>query len=130
LRDYGELSGAWSAVEDNVAIRMKSVDGPMAVLQASWTEPEPIFRLEVTCRGGGGFRVDGLGGGYGAHRILILPSSESRVWKETGWEDPRSIALTREWRKFKDCVAAGTSHIEDAIRALAVADRCAELAHR
>ena len=92
----------------------------LAILQASWTEPAPIFRLEVTCRGGGGFRVDGLGGGYGPHRVLVVPSRDSHDWKETGWEDPRSLALTREWRQFKDRVAEGKSQIADALHVMMI----------
>jgi predicted dehydrogenase len=126
FRDYAETSGEWSSVEDNVLIHMGA--GPLATLHASWTEPVPIFRLEVTFRGGGGCRVEGLGGGYGHHRFRQWCSSTPRAHDETVWEDPRSAALTREWQHFKECVKSSKSLIDDAVRALNVAE-CCKLRH-
>lgn len=130
IADYSELRGEWGDVEDNVHIRLAGKRGSTAILQASWTEPQPTFRLEVTCKGGGGFRVEGLGGGYGPHRLLVLPSREVAGWKETGWEDARSMALSLEWQRFKRDAVERRSRIGDALRVLRLTDWCAKIAAR
>jgi predicted dehydrogenase len=130
VADYAEIRGNWGDIEDNVFIRLPFKQGSMCTIHASWTEAQPIFRLEVTCKAGGGFKIEGLGGGYGPHRLTILPSRDVAGWKETGWEDARTLALSLEWQRFKRDVAERKTRIEDAWRVLKLVDKCTRLAGR
>lgn len=57
-------------VEDNAFIELRSAQGRVASLQASWTQWKNLFSLEVY--GEDGFlEVQGLGGSYGEEKLVV-----------------------------------------------------------
>ncbi len=66
LRD----AAAGSGIEDNAFLQLRSAEGRVASLQASWTQWKNLFSLEVY--GENGFlEVHGLGGSYGEEKLVI-----------------------------------------------------------
>jgi len=102
------LQRAWTTcqvvqdVEDNVMMWLEGIsrDAVSVSLHASWTEWEPVFRLEVVCEEGM-FKVEGLGNKtYGPHK-LTLRSRESRNTVNDVLVYEVFDALEREWIAFK-----------------------------
>lgn len=126
LKDCWAGRGAWGAkVEDTVAMRLETTRGT-ALLQASWVEPRPVFRLEVICAEAT-LTVEGLGAGYGEHVYDTLERHD-RGHCRASWADPRQMALRNEWASFKATVASGESYAleEDALRVLEIVQKARE----
>ena len=68
---WGMRGGAASGgVEDNAFLQLRSAQGRVASLQASWTQWKNLFSLEVY--GESGFlEVQGLGGSYGDEKLVV-----------------------------------------------------------
>ena len=83
LGEFSEVAGFvsncfWGArdaagkgdVEDNAFLLLRSAEGKVASLQASWTQWKNLFSLEVY--GENGFlQVHGLGGSYGEEKLVL-----------------------------------------------------------
>lgn len=114
-------------VEDNCFLALRSAEGPLAWLHATWTEWKNTFWFEVAGRDGK-LTVEGLGGSYGTERLTfhrMLP--EMGPPETTVWEYPfpdRSWEL--EFDDFLQAIAAGTEptgSIRDAHAMLVLIDR-------
>ena len=63
-------AGARSGVDDNAFLLLRSAEGCVASLQASWTQWKNLFSLDVY--GEDGFlQVHGLGGSYGEEKLVL-----------------------------------------------------------
>jgi predicted dehydrogenase len=133
LGDFTHVEGAtatyfWDMpVEDNVFFLLRTGDGAIAQLHASWTEWKNLFSFEVTGRDGK-LEIAGLGGSYGTERITyyrMLPAMGPP--ETTSWEYPMADSSwrleTEAW--FADIAARrpSTPGIADAQRALDVIER-------
>lgn len=94
LGEFTEVGGAlatyfWNIpVEDNCFVWLRSADGRMAWLHASWSEWKNLFSFEIYGRNGK-LHIDGLGGSYGVERLTyyrMLP--EMGPPETTSWEYP------------------------------------------
>jgi len=61
-------------VEDNAFFLLKTAEGRVASLHASWTEWKNLFSFELFCRMGK-LEVSGLGGSYGVERLICYQMS-------------------------------------------------------
>jgi len=71
--DVKSLLGAFywpMAVEDNCFLLLRTQEGRVASLHASWTEWKNLFSLEIYGRAGK-IEVSGLGGSYGTERLTL-----------------------------------------------------------
>lgn len=105
------LTGFWpiSPVEDNAFALLRTGQGQIASLHASWTQWRNLFCLEVF--GTEGYcTAEGLGGSYGTERAtlgrrqLLQPFAQEVI--EFRSED-RSWVL--EWREFRSSILEGRS---------------------
>lgn len=107
-------TGFWpiAPLEDNAFLLLRSVQGTVAQLHASWTHWKKTFRLELY--GTEGYLVvNGLGGQYGLERL----TQGKRVFggeapRETAQEFPSApgkpdIALQHSWEEFVQSVRQG-----------------------
>jgi len=69
-------------VEDNAFFLLKTAQGRVASLHASWTEWKNLFSFELFCRMGK-LEVSGLGGSYGVERLTCYQMSASMGPPET-----------------------------------------------
>jgi predicted dehydrogenase len=90
--------------DDNCFLALRTADGRIAWLHASWTEWKNIFSFEIYGRDGK-LAIDGLGGSYGVERLThyrMLP--EMGPPETTSWEYPFA---DRSWDiEFADFAAA------------------------
>lgn len=112
--------------EDNVFAILRTSNGVIAQLHASWTQWKNSFCLEVTgeC---GALTASGLGRSYGPERLVWQTrSAAGRPPEEKYFDYPEEDAsLAIEWKDFIASVASGRppmSSGEDAWRTLALAD--------
>jgi predicted dehydrogenase len=88
-------------VEDNAFGLFRTANARVATLHVSWTQWKNLFSLEVFGRDGYAI-VDGLGGSYGAERLILgrrVPASGPP--EERTAEFPGSDASwEREWEEF------------------------------
>jgi predicted dehydrogenase len=133
LGEFTEATGAtatyfWDMpVEDNVFMLLRTGNGGIAQLHASWTEWKNLFSFELTGRNGK-IEITGLGGSYGTERITyykMLP--EMGPPETTAWEYPMADASWRlETEAWLADIAAGrpsSPGIRDAQAALRVIER-------
>ncbi len=117
-------------VEDNAFVLLRTAAGQVASLHASWTQWRNLFSFEL-CGSDGYLAVEGLGGSYGAERLIIgrraanfgLPAEEVVEFSgaDASWAD--------EWREFATAVRTGGDPAATGRDALA-ALRLAEAAYR
>jgi len=75
-------------VEDNCFLFLRTGDGKVAWLHASWSEWKNMFSLEIYGRDGK-LAIDGLGGSYGVERITHYQMKpEMGPPETTNWEYP------------------------------------------
>ena len=133
LGEFSDVQGAiatyfWDMpVEDNVFFLLRTEQGAIAQLHASWTEWKNLFSFEVTGRNGK-LEIAGLGGSYGTERITYYKMlAEMGPPETTAWEYPMADASwQRETAAWLDDVAAGRASspgIADAQAALTVIER-------
>lgn len=107
LGDFHQVSGQlvtyfWTAssVEDNVFALLRTADGRVATIHASWTQWKPLFSFEIFGREGYAVAT-GLGGSYGTpsasfgRRDFSAPFTEEMVefrGEDTSWRE--------EWREM------------------------------
>jgi predicted dehydrogenase len=131
--DFQEVDGHlgtyfWQMpVEDNAFISLKTADGQVAWLHASWTEWKNLFSFEVFGRFGK-LQIDGLGGSYGTERLTyyrMLP--ELGPPETTSWEYPGADrSWIDEFAHFADCIVSGetpSGSLEDGLAMLDIVER-------
>ncbi len=108
-------------VEDNCFLALRSDQGAIAWLHATWTEWRNTFSLEIVGRDGK-LTIDGLGGSYGTERLTfhrMLPQLGPP--ETTIWEYPFPDASWRaELESFALTLAGNSSDIADIDDACAV----------
>jgi predicted dehydrogenase len=114
LGDFAEVFGFiatrfWdiALLEDNAFALLRTGQGQIASLHASWTQWKPLFSFEVS--GHDGYLVvEGLGGAYGSERAILgrrdfaAPFREEVVefrGADRSWEE--------EWREFVSAIREG-----------------------
>jgi predicted dehydrogenase len=112
--------------EDNVFAFLRTSDGRVASLHASWTNWKNVFSFEVF--GEKGFlSVSGLGGHYGVERLCWGDRHTIGAKPEEHWfdYDGPDRSLEEEWKDFLDCIATGrqpSSSGEESMRTLQLAE--------
>jgi len=108
--------------EDNVFALLRTKQGQVATLHASWTNWKNVFSFDIF--GETGFlSVTGLGGYYGPERLCLglrhaVGAKPEEQWFE--YEGPDE-SLGEEWKDFLDCIATGrqpASNGEESLRTL------------
>jgi predicted dehydrogenase len=140
LGDFPQVDGwvptyYWPVeVDDNCFMALRTEDGRMAWLHATWTEWKNCFSFEI-CGRDAKLEISGLGGSYGTERLTLykmLP--ELGPPETTSWEYPfpdRSWEL--EMAEFVDAIEAGRDpigNIEDGLAMLRIVDRIYQGARR
>ncbi|HEY7607975.1 MAG TPA: Gfo/Idh/MocA family oxidoreductase [Alphaproteobacteria bacterium] len=131
LGDFATVEGRaasffWPGkVEDNVFFLLRTVQGQVAQLHASWTEWKNLFSFEIFGRAGK-LAVDGLGGSYGAERLTLykmrpeMGPPEIESWEFPGADlswDAELAAMAEDIRLGRPPVPG----LEDAAAALTIA---------
>jgi predicted dehydrogenase len=131
LGDFAEVSGMattrfWdiAPLEDNAFALLRTAEGQVASLHASWTQWKPLFSFEVS--GHDGYLVaEGLGGAYGIERAIFGRRDFAAPFREEidefrgedrSWEE--------EWREFVAAIREGREPLasgEDGLAALELA---------
>jgi predicted dehydrogenase len=120
--------------EDNVFAFLRTNDGRVASLHASWTNWKNVFSFEVF--GEKGFlSVSGLGGHYGVERLCWGDRHTIGAKPEEHWfdYDGPDRSLEEEWKDFLDCIATGrrpSSSGEESLRTLQLAEAIYQAAQR
>ncbi len=126
--DYGYApTYFWDTdVDDNCFLALRSPQGQMAWLHATWTEWKNTFSFEI-CGRHGKLHIEGLGGSYGTEKLThyhMLP--EMGPPETTAWEFPQA---DRSWDlEFQDFANAivekrqPLGHIGDALAMLEIID--------
>jgi predicted dehydrogenase len=94
--------------EDNVFALLRTGDGRLASLHASWTNWKNVFSFEVF--GEKGFlSVNGLGGNYGPERLCLGTRHTVGAKPKERWFDYEGPdqSLEEEWKDFLSCIATG-----------------------
>jgi predicted dehydrogenase len=131
LGDFAEIEGHaasffWpGAVEDNAFFLLRTAQGQVAHLHASWTEWKNLFSFEIFGRTAK-IAIDGLGGSYGTERLTFY-----RMKPEMGppdiesWEFPGpDLSWDLELEAFAEDIRRGRAPdpgLADAAAALAIA---------
>ena len=129
LGDFAEVkafntTSYWpiAPAEDNMFALLRTKEGQVASLHASWTNWKNVFSFEIF--GEKGFlSVTGLGGHYGLERLCLgsrhtIGAKPDEQWFE--YEGPDE-SLAEEWEDFLDCIATGrqpASSGEESLRTL------------
>jgi predicted dehydrogenase len=105
--------------EDNVFALLRSNEGAVAELHASWTEWKNTFRFEVFGERGY-LRVNGLGGSYGPESLCLgVRENLGEVPREQLLEfSGPDASLAREWEAFAGVVMNGGQVESDGLDAL------------
>lgn len=107
LGDFAEAVGFtgtsfWNTpVEDNAFAILRTSEGQMASLHASWTQWKNLFSFEIFGRDGY-LIVEGLGRSYGLERLIWgkrLPQSGSPEEERFEFPGP-DVSWEEEWREF------------------------------
>jgi predicted dehydrogenase len=108
--------------EDNVFALLRTKQGQVATLHASWTNWKNVFAFDIF--GENGFlAITGLGGHYGPERLCLGLRHNIGARPEERWfeyEGPDE-SLGEEWKDFLDCIATGrqpASSGEESLRTL------------
>ena len=110
--DFEEVSGFvtrafWeiAPLEDNVFALLRTADGKVASLHASWTHWKNRFQLEVFGRKGY-LVIDGLGGSYGPERLIfgVRDPRNPPPREETFEFDGVDVSWAEEWEGFVRCI--------------------------
>jgi predicted dehydrogenase len=133
LGDFDDVTGHidtyfWRMrVEDNAFAMLRTRQGQIAWLHASWTEWKNLFSFEIF-GSRGKLQVDGLGGSYGTEKLThyrMLPElgpPETVAWEYPGTDRSWEV----EFDHFVQCIQAGTrpsGTLEDALASLRVVGR-------
>jgi predicted dehydrogenase len=106
-------------VEDNVFALLRSVEGAVAQLHASWTYWKNTFSFEALGEKGY-LRVNGLGGTYGVETLCLgVREGLGDVPREQSFVFPSpDESLTREWEAFAGAILDGEGVHSDGLDAL------------
>lgn len=114
-------------VEDNAFLLLRTANGGVASLHASWTEWKNLFSFELFCQMGK-LEISGLGGSYGVERLACYQMSATMGPPETTmYEYPmEDDSWQREFADFLDDIRLRREPhpgIADAQAALRVVER-------
>ena len=121
-------------VEDNAFLLLRTPQGQVASLHATWTEWKNLFSFEIFGRGAK-LEISGLGGSYGVERLAfyrMLPQMgppETTIWEYPMADD----SFQREMEEFVADIRLGrepSPGIADAEAALAIVETVYREAHR
>ena len=120
-------------VEDNAFFLLKTAEGRVASLHASWTEWKNLFSFELFCRMGK-LEISGLGGSYGVERLIHYQMSPAMGPPEsTSYEYPmEDDSWQREFEDFLDDIRLRrepSPGVTDAQAALRVIEHLYQEAH-
>lgn len=120
LGGFGEAVGFLSSsywdiapAEDNAFALLRTPDGRVASLHASWTQWKNIFSLEIYGRDGY-VEVSGLGGSYGTHKVTrgsnvpLAPFEDETI--EYRGEDS---SFREEWKEFSSAIREDRDFLAD-----------------
>jgi len=113
-------------VEDNVFAMLRTREGAIAQLHASWTQWKNTFSFEIAGERGA-LLVTGLGRSYGPERLALhIRPQMGGVPQEAQFAFPaEDDSLAREWDDFLDSIEAGREPMSsgaDAWRTLRLVD--------
>ena len=121
-------------VEDNAFLLLRTPQGQVASLHATWTEWKNLFSFEIFGRGAK-LEISGLGGSYGVERLAfyrMLPQMgppETTIWEYPMADD----SFQREMEEFVADIRLGrepSPGIADAEAALAIVETVYREVHR
>lgn len=100
ITSYWEIA----PVEDNAFGLLHQESGRVASLHASWTQWKNLFSLEIFGTEGH-IQVEGLGGSYGTHEVLLSQRDFSKPFshRRIEYRGP-DISWSQEWREFKAAI--------------------------
>ena len=135
LGDFAEASAmlttsGWAMpVEDNAFALLRTAEGRVASLHASWTEWKNQFAFE--CFGREGYvRVEGLGGSYGTARAALGRRDPDAPFAEHTIEyRGADSSWAAQWRDFRAAIEQGRAPLADGAAGLA-ANRVADAIYR
>ncbi len=119
-------------VEDNVFAMLRTREGVIAQLHASWTRWKNKFSFEITGEHGS-LIAEGLGRSYGPERLILqMRAKDGGAPAETCFDFPaEDDSLAREWDDFLDAIRDAREPMssgEDAWRTLELVDALYESA--
>jgi predicted dehydrogenase len=102
--------------EDNIFALLRTGDGRVALLHASWTNWKNVFTFDVFGEKGS-LSVHGLGGHYGVERLCWADRHTNGVKPEEHWfeYDAPDKSLEEEWKDFLDCIMTGRRPSSDGL---------------
>ena len=127
LGDFTDVQGHiatffWDMpAEDNGFLLLRTAQGQVAWLHATWTEWKNIFSFEITGRDGK-LTVEGLGGSYGNERLTFYKMLPQMGPPETTiWEYPPSDASwASEFADYKGGKLGNIADVDDACAVLGI----------
>lgn len=127
LGDFDEISATLSnsfwpmPVEDNAFCTLRTANGEVAHLHASWTQWKNLFSFEL-CGARGYLLAEGLGGSYGAERLVVgLRAANGGAPQEGVMDfDGEDSSWEREWREFLSAIREERPPVGDGQDGLAV----------
>jgi predicted dehydrogenase len=133
LGDFTEVKAFLGAfywpieVEDNCFVLLRTAEGKVASLHASWSEWKNLFSMEIYGRDGK-LEISGLGGSYGMERLThYRMTAEMGPPETTCWEYPMADdSWEVEFTEFLEDIREGRRPcpgLPDASAALATAEQ-------
>ena len=130
IADMGTILGGSKPpgpVDDNAFLLLRTRNGQVASLHATWTEWKNLFSLEIYGRLGK-LELSGLGGSYGVERLTHYEmSQEMGPPAATTWEYPMADnSWDLEFANFLDdirCKREPSPGLTDAIAALDIVEK-------
>ena len=113
-------------LEDSAFAMLRFEGGAVAQVHTSWTQWSDLFSFEVIGTQGA-LTVDGLGDGYGPHRLIVARRrvDGAAPYMETTTFDDTDISWDAEWAEFVGAVADGLPYMgssQDGVLAMSVVD--------
>lgn len=133
LGDFSSVEGHiatcfWDIpVEDNVFMTLRTDEGQVAWLHATWTEWKNMFSFEIYGKYGK-LQIDGLGGSYGMEKLTyhqMLPEMgppETSTWEYPEPDNSWKLEFD-DFAKAVDKKSEPMGSLEDALAALTVVDQ-------
>jgi len=113
-------------LEDNAFGLFRYPGGQIARLDTSWTQWKNVFSFEVFGTRGS-LKVEGLGGSYGAERLIVAVRNEqggTPTMMEERFDGP-DLSWTAEWDEFLDAVSRREPYwgtVDEGVKAMRMID--------
>lgn len=109
-----------ASIEDNAFALVRTPQGQVAWLHASWTQWKNLFSFEIFGHDGYAL-VEGLGGSYGTERAILGKRDLSRPFTEEVVEfRGEDYSWREEWKHFKAAIAGRNDDTMEGQEALVV----------